>query len=269
MKKIKIYLYGLGILIVSILISWVICKLRANYEFIRIIDPIYHLWLFGPAITSVLFFLGSRQKGIKTFGFVKPQNLGILFYAILIMILTIIISIIIQYNLNFIVPEFNPNRFILFNYKFTPAIGTIIIIFLLLIHAGFAEEILWRGFLYNKLSELSWLELIITLNTIWAVWHFPFMPFNQFLQYLLFWILCIEFGTILIYVRLKTGSVISSMLLHTVVVSVLGILFAPYFKINNGLGAGWPNYILAIILLPISIVYFLKGNNYYKIKKAH
>jgi len=35
------------------------------------------------------------------------------------------------------------------------------------------EEILWRGFLYNSLSNLSFIKKQLLIGTIWGLWHIP------------------------------------------------------------------------------------------------
>ncbi len=263
MKKLKIYLVGLILLLLSIGLSFLVIKLRYAVSFGNYIDPIRHLFLFGPALASLILILIFKKDSISMISFNKIQNLKAFFIVLILMISAVILSIVFEYFLGFISFQNNDKFFFLFNHQFSPVLGSLIWLLLLLLHSGFAEEFAWRGYLFSKLRTLSWIEMILYLNSIWAIWHFPFMPFHKIHQYILFWILCIEFGTILIYVRLKTKSVISSMILHPVVVFCLSVLIMPYFKINNHDGAGWPNYIVALIFLPISVVYYKKGRKLY------
>jgi membrane protease YdiL (CAAX protease family) len=269
MKKTSIYFQAIIILIISTFLSWAIVKLRFSYEFIAFIDPIYHLWLLGPSIASIVLYFVFREKKFSIFAFSKIQNIKILITTILVMLLAISLAALIQYYLGFISKNMNEVHYNFFNQSFSYFGGSLIKIFLLLILAGFSEEIMWRGYLYHKLEKLTWFELVFTLNTIWAIWHFPFMPFNSFLQYFLFWALCVEFGIILIFVRQQTKSSISSMVLHSFTVILLGVIIFPYFKVVDIYGGGWPNYVLAIIIFPISYYYYSKGKEYHLIKSAH
>jgi len=252
-------------MLLSIGLSFLIFRFRQTASFGNTIDPIYHLWLFGPTIASLILLLIIKNDSFSMISFKKIQNVKAFLVVIVTMILVIILSGIIQYLLGFISFQRNDQFFFLFNHQFTPLVGSFIWLVLLLIHAGFAEEFAWRGYLFSKLKNLSWVEIILVLNTIWAVWHFPFMPFQKVYQYILFWFLCIEFGVVLVYVRIKTKSVISAMILHPVVVFSLSVIFTPYFNVINTDGAGWPNYIIALLFLPISIYYFTEGQKLHKI----
>jgi membrane protease YdiL (CAAX protease family) len=248
----------------SIGLSFAIISLRYAVSFGNYIDPIHHLFLFGPTLASLILILIVKGDSIRMVSLNKFQNIKSLVIAIIAMLLAIIISRIIQHCFGFISIQRSDQFFFLFDRQFSPLIGSVLWIIFLFIHAGFAEEFAWRGYLFSKLKSLSWIEFVFVLNTIWAVWHFPFMPFDKIYQYILFWFLCVEFGTILIYVRLKTGSVLASMILHPIVVISLAVIFVPYFRVINEDGAGWPNYIIALLLLPISIYYFIKGQDIYE-----
>ncbi|MCW3789640.1 CPBP family intramembrane glutamic endopeptidase [Plebeiibacterium sediminum] len=263
MNRLKIYTTGFLLLLLSIGLSFLIFKFRSSVNFGSYIDPIYHLWLFGPTLASIVFIFVIKKDSFNLISLKNIQNKRSFFATIIVMIFSVLLATLIQYILGYTEFQRSNQLFFLFNYQFSPMAGSILYLMLLLIHAGFAEEFAWRGYLFSKLKTLSWLEMIILLNSIWAIWHFPFMPFKEWYQYLLFWILCIEFGTVLIYVRIKTKSVLSSMILHPLVVFTLSVLFVPYFNIINKNGAGWPNYIVALIFLPISIYYFKKGQIIY------
>lgn len=263
MKRLNIYLQALALLILAVIFSILIFKISTHLSFGKYIDPIHHLWLFGPTIAAIILIIINKNDSLSNIGAKKIQNKQVLFLTIFIIIFTIILQRILQYYLGFISFQTNQEPLLVFTKQFSPFRDTIVWIILLFIHAGFAEEFAWRGYLFSKLKYLSWIELVLLLNTIWAIWHFPFMPFHEVYQYILFWFSTLEIGIILIYIRMKTHSVISSMILHPIIVIFLAVFFTPYFKINNSDWAGWPNYIFILTFLPPSIIYYVKG------KKLH
>ncbi len=261
MNRVKVYVIALLLLITSVGFSFLIFLLRSNYNYVSFIDPVYHLFLFGPTIASLIFLAISKDNILQTVGLNKLRNISALVIAFILLFLAATLSTLIQYDFGFIRPESNEAFFRLFGIQFSPFWGSLIWLSLLLIHAGFAEEFAWRGYLYSRLKHLRWTEQVLLINTIWAIWHFPFMRFSHFQQYLLFWVQCLEFGTVLVYARFKTGSSISAMILHPLTVFSLTVLSSPYFFVVNSDWAGWPNYTIAIVFLPIACYYFIRGQH--------
>lgn len=84
------------------------------------------------------------------------------------------------------------------------------------------EEVGWRGYLLTKLLERNTLErTILAVGIIWALWHAPliiFMGYNypslRGWGLLLFIPFCISHGTILIWLKIKSGGVVLPTLGH-------------------------------------------------------
>jgi membrane protease YdiL (CAAX protease family) len=77
------------------------------------------------------------------------------------------------------------------------------------------EEIGWRGFLVPRLRnmKLSFTAVALISGAVWAVWHFPFIisgPYNQggpvWYSLLMFSVQVLASGTIMAWLRLKSGS---------------------------------------------------------------
>lgn len=261
MKRVKVYVTAVLLLITSMGLSFLIFLLRSKYNYISFFDPIYHLFLFGPTIAALIFLAISRDNILQTVGLNKIRNISAVVIAFILLFVAAILSTLIQYYFGFIRPENNEAFFRLFGIQFSPVSGSLIWLFLLLVHAGFAEEFAWRGYLYSRLKHLPWTEQVLLINTIWAIWHFPFMRFSHAEQYILFWVQCLELGTVLVYARFRTGSSISAMILHPLTVFSLSVLSSPYFSVVNSDWAGWPNYTIAILFLPIAFYYFVRGKH--------
>ncbi len=261
MHRLRVYGISLLLLITSIGFSFLIFALSSKYSFIGQLDPIHHLFLFGPTISALILLAIAKDNIAQTIGLEKIRHFSVVVVLFLLLFLTVAFSRLIQYYFGFIRLETNPWFFYLFGVQFSPFWGSLIWLFLLLIHAGFAEEFAWRGYLYSRVKHLPWTEQVLLINTIWAIWHLPFMPFSRVDQYFLFWVQCLEFGVVLNYARFKTGSSVSAMLLHPLTVFALGALSLPYLSVVSSDWAGWPNYTIAILFLPIGVFYFIRGRH--------
>ena len=154
MKRLKVYLHAFALLILSVVLSWTIVLIRNKVSFGNYIDPIYHLWLFGPTVASLVLILLGKEDSIIDIGFRRIKNSKVLYLSIIVLFIAIALSRIIQYYLGFISLSFGNNSFFLFNHQFAPFLGSVIWILLLFIHSGFAEEFAWRGYLFSKLRNL-------------------------------------------------------------------------------------------------------------------
>jgi len=111
----------------------------------------------SPIIVAVAFLLIQRDKfSLFNFKLFKPSSfLAIIIITYILLFLTIIILT------HFKLAEFSkPDNGILF-YVLIPII------------AGLTEETAWRGYLFSKLKELTWLQITIIINLIWSIWHIP------------------------------------------------------------------------------------------------
>ena len=77
-------------------------------------------------------------------------------------------------------------------------------------------------------------------------------------SFVLFTILCVEYGILLNYIRIKTNSVFGAILLHPFA-NICGFFISGLFTIKNEFWAAHPNIIAILIFLPFSIYYYRKG----------
>lgn len=84
------------------------------------------------------------------------------------------------------------------------------------------EEIGWRGLLVPELAKItSFTTTALLSSIIWALWHYPLIFFagynggtSGWYSALCFTVLVIGIGTVFAWMRLKSGSVWTAMLLH-------------------------------------------------------
>ncbi len=85
---------------------------------------------------------------------------------------------------------------------------------------AFGEEIAWRGFLVKVLSGKKLVLAAILIGVVWGAWHFPLIlnghnyPNHPVIGVFMMILMCISMTPILLYFRLKSGSVIVPSIMH-------------------------------------------------------
>ena len=212
---------------------------------------------FSPILISVIFILLSKKDSFKMLAFNRFMFKPLLL-PILLIIFVIGIDFIVQFRFGLIrQPKVDLSFLIqlaIFSVMFTLLIG------------GF-EEIGWRGYLTSKIIQykIPWNQLIIITSIIWSLWHLPthFSKFENhlFIQYPIFIISCFEISIILAYLRIRTNSVIPAILFH----SLVALLYESFFKQTSKdiYFMTFPSIIMILLLLPVAIYYYKKGNKLY------
>jgi len=86
--------------------------------------------------------------------------------------------------------------------------------------AGFGEELGWRGFLLKEYSHLNIWKASLIIGFIWGIWHAPIImqghnyPQHPFIGVFMMIAWCILLTPIMIYLRIKSKSVINSAIFH-------------------------------------------------------
>lgn len=130
--------------------------------------------------------------------------------------------------------------------------------------AGFGEELGWRGLLFTELSPFGFWKCSITTGFIWGIWHAPHIllfnynyPNNTNLGFFVWIIFTILFSVIFNYIRVKSGSVISSAILHGTFNSIAMISYV-FFKEIDMLRTsmlGISGIVILLILIFIMLLY--------------
>ncbi|MFY9116066.1 MAG: type II CAAX endopeptidase family protein [Bacteroidales bacterium] len=219
MRRLKVYAKTFAFLLIAEIISILLVILMWQFPGLKFLNPINQITLLGPALAAFLMTFLSKNKSLRNLRFSRI-NIHVL-YVILIYLLYVAIVAIIQILLGNISFHIGSNVFEIYGEavgfkSFIIKAGLLTILF-----SGFGEEIGWRGYLFDELKGLPYLEMTILLNVIWALWHLPMFFFgmghgNVFVSFTLFVIMCIEFGIILNYIRMKTNSVFGAILVHPI-----------------------------------------------------
>lgn len=127
---------------------------------------------------------------------------------------------------------------------------------------AFGEEFGWRGYLFPKLLPLGAIPTVLISNAIWGLWHAPLIvldgynyPGHPWLGVLMMIVFCIALGTILSWLRLRSGSVWPAALAHGAINAQVGLGATLLSQGDSLLGAPIgllaliPTIILALILI--------------------
>ncbi|MCS7151638.1 MAG: CPBP family intramembrane metalloprotease [Endomicrobia bacterium] len=128
---------------------------------------------------------------------------------------------------------------------------------------AFGEEIGWRGFLFNELSQkLNFWKVSTMTGFIWGVWHIPLIlqghnyPSNPTLGVLWMIIFCVLYSPIFNYIRFKSGSVIATSILHGTLNATYGISIL-FLKGGNEFIVGMLGLSGFVVLLIVDIIILL------------
>jgi membrane protease YdiL (CAAX protease family) len=95
--------------------------------------------------------------------------------------------------------------------------------------AAFGEELGWRGFLLNSFREMKFLKASVIIGFIWGIWHAPLIlmghnyPQHPQVGVFMMIILSILLTPLLLYITIKSKSVIAAAIMHGTLNATAGI----------------------------------------------
>lgn len=259
MKPFYVFVFALGFLITAIAFSLLIFQI----PFSRMTNPIGHNFLFGPALAVLIFLMFDRKVKFSLLAF-RRFDLKPLLPILLALVGVYVCEKVAQSFFGLVTYRPRMTNDIYFDFDLAPVVWVPLFFFLLLFYTGLGEEIAWRGYLYAKLERLTWFQKVITINLVFALWHLPLFIFpgpykgSILLKLPLLIFACLELGTVLLYVRKLSNSVIPCMLLHCAASFVPNIL-SRFYVINNEIWAGFPNVFVVVLFAPVAGWYYRKG----------
>lgn len=127
---------------------------------------------------------------------------------------------------------------------------------------AFGEEIAWRGYLMKMFKGKKFLTTALWTGVIWGFWHAPLIlnghnyPQHPVAGVFMMVLFCLLLTPMLMYFRLKGGSVIVPAIMHgtfNAVVGITNLVVTPY----NDLLYGGPGLAGMIVLLLVNVGLFL------------
>ncbi|MBC6973411.1 CPBP family intramembrane metalloprotease [Bacillus sp. Xin] len=124
------------------------------------------------------------------------------------------------------------------------------------------EEMVWRGYMLTRLVDADFSRPILISGLIWATWHVPIVIAGLyvegrsiFLSVLDIYFCIVPFSYITAYLRLLTGSVWPSVIIHT---TWNAIIQGPFARATTGhqseIWIGESGLITALIILITAII---------------
>ncbi len=95
--------------------------------------------------------------------------------------------------------------------------------------AGFGEELGWRGLLLRELKFLGFWRAALVIGLIWGVWHAPLIlqghnyPRHPLMGVFLMTDFCLLYSPLLVYVTLKSRSVLAAAIMHGTINATFGL----------------------------------------------
>ena len=126
--------------------------------------------------------------------------------------------------------------------------------------ASFGEELGWRGFLLNEFKEMKFFKASIAIGLIWGIWHAPLIlmghnyPNHPHIGVFMTILLCILLTPLLLFITIKSKSVIAASIMHGTMNATAGISIMAISggnDLTSGIAglAGFITLTISIILL--------------------
>lgn len=127
---------------------------------------------------------------------------------------------------------------------------------------AFGEEIAWRGWLLKQFEGTSFLKTSLLIGVIWGLWHAPLIlmghnyPAHPIAGVFVMVAFCVALTPLIMYIRIKSKSVIAAAILHGTLNAGAGISLA-YLTEYNDLIGGSTGLAGIFVLLLIDCVIFI------------
>ena len=127
---------------------------------------------------------------------------------------------------------------------------------------AFGEELGWRGYLLKALKNKKLFPVSLIIGTVWGLWHFPLIllghnyPEHPIAGVGMMVIFCILLTPVMIYIVIKSKSVITAAIFHGTINASAGICIL-YLVGGNDLTNGMSGIAGFVTLLLITLAFFL------------
>jgi membrane protease YdiL (CAAX protease family) len=127
---------------------------------------------------------------------------------------------------------------------------------------AFGEELGWRGYLLKALQNKKLLPASLIIGTVWGLWHFPLIlighnyPQHPVIGVGMMIIFCILLTPVMIYIVIKSKSVITAAIFHGSLNAIAGIGIL-YLVGGNDLTNGTTGIAGFAVMLFINLLFFI------------
>lgn len=110
-------------------------------------------------------------------------------------------------------------------------------IFILNVAFSMGEELMWRGFMLQKLKNFSLMKKSLIIGSIWGVWHAPLIvlfqhnyPSHPYIGILFMVLLCSSLTPIMIMLTEKAGNLYAPSLFHATINAISPLSLLIFYK---------------------------------------
>lgn len=223
---------------------------------------IIYMWI--PGIIALIF--AKKEKfSLPIFGKLNKYFLYAIFLPIFLSFLIVLASMIfakIDFGYLYLMmpPSFNIFETNALNYlSYFLFLILILVIFGITINTFLAlgQELMWRGYLVEKLKNLNFWYSSLIIGILWGIWYFPFTiifsqnyPNFSFISLIFILILSILSTPLYIYLRKKSKNILVSAIFHGIFNSIAPYSIMFFYKPNYFLvgSMGIASFIVWIIV---------------------
>lgn len=261
----KSIIFIILVLIISYVVGFSVIFLKSRIVFPQNFFTIFPIiYMYIPLFIVLIVEKYIFHKSLKDLGIYFKFNIYILL-AIVIPIILIFLSLFsslifkdITLNLNY----FKLDYIVLLIFQgiiIGSTINTLV---------ALGEEFGWRGYLLKNLLHLGFYKSSLIIGFVWGIWHAPMVllglnyPDHEFLGIFMMVIFCILLTPIMVYLTLKSKSIITPSIFHGVLNAFGGlhwILLIGGNDLNIGI-TGFAGFIVLIIFNILFIPIFNKLN---------
>jgi membrane protease YdiL (CAAX protease family) len=127
---------------------------------------------------------------------------------------------------------------------------------------GFGEELGWRGYLLKALQDKKLLPVSLITGIVWGLWHFPLIlighnyPQHPVAGVGMMMILCILLSPVMVYIVIKSKSVITAAIFHGTLNAISGVSIY-YLVGGNDITNGATGLAGFVALVLINLAFYL------------
>jgi membrane protease YdiL (CAAX protease family) len=127
---------------------------------------------------------------------------------------------------------------------------------------AFGEELGWRGYLLKALRDKKLLPVSLIIGGVWGLWHFPLIlighnyPQHPVIGVGMMIVFCILLTPVMIYIVIKSKSVITAAIFHGSLNAIAGIGIL-YLVGGNDLTNGTTGLAGFVVMLLINLLFYI------------
>ena len=205
------------VLIINYIVGFSVIFLKSRIVFPKNFFTIFPIiYMYIPLFIVLIVEKYIFHKSLKDLGIYFKFNIYILLAIVMpiILIFLSLFSSLIFKDINLNLNYFKPDYIVLLIFQGIIIGSTINAL------VALGEELGWRGYLLKNLIHLGFYKSSLIIGFVWGMWHTPMIllglnyPDHRFLGIFMMVIFCILLTPIMVYLTLKSKSIITPSIFH-------------------------------------------------------